>query len=127
MGCASLKEVSLERGCACWSTFEPVDALAFLPNSVLDDSIWQYVLPFTVLLAVLPIPGILTPISPRINPISFLFIEHIFAIVHSPIRPTIDTSSMHIVVLPLALIPSPSRPTVSPFAAKHVLVPVPFI
>ena len=102
---------------------EPLNALAFLPETKFGGGSRHGIRSQTVLLSTPPVTSVRAAIRPRVNSKSMLFVIFVLAAVLATILPCINTHAIHVIVDPLALILSPIQPRIDSKTLDFVLLP----
>lgn len=104
---------------------EPFDALAVLPQPILDLIVLgNEIGAQAMLLALVPEALVASSIRPSVNSEAVLLIVLVLALIHPAIVPDVDAHALHVVVEPLALVFAAIKPRVNAYSTDLVLTPV---
>lgn len=107
--------------------FDPLDALALVPDTPSLFALRRNEDALAMLLAVCPLALIGSAIRVRIDPITVLLVVEVVAFVLAAVCPFVNTLAMHVVVKPVALVGSLVIPGVLAVATDLILKPVAFV
>jgi hypothetical protein len=94
----------------CRVFLEPLDPLALRPFSDPFLPIRQVVLSSSMLLALFPVPDILTAIGPNESTMSVFLVVFVVALINPAISKTYFSLPMHFIMLPFAFVNSVLKP-----------------
>lgn len=86
--------------------------------------IWDYIVPFSMLFAVLPLPIVCSSINPEIYSHATLPIVNVLSNKHPAVTPLVCTLSMHHIILPVSKKQPIIMPNKQTFAIKHIIAPL---
>lgn len=106
-----------------FSVVKPSDSFTVLPDAFSELSGFRYVFSSTVLPSILPLPIILTAISPCVHTFPMLLVFLVLTLVLPSVLPGVDTKPIHVVVLPVSFILPSIIPGVGATTVDSILFP----
>ena len=103
---------------------EPLDTLAFFPETELRGLTWHDVGAEAMLLATAPMARVSATVRPGVDAISVLLIIFVLASVLTSILPSVNAHAVHVIIDPFSLVLAPIEPGVGAEALDFVLLPL---